>query len=285
MRLAVRAHREIGVVARVVTFRIGREDRHYLPRILAIGDKLTEFKGAAVILQDVTKFRLLDNAKTNLVGTVSHELKTPLTGLRMAVYLLLERTLGPLTAPQREMLESARDDADRLLRILDSLLDLTRLEAGASALERRQIPVDELLRGIADEARAFISAAGQQLVVREEPGLGKVNVDPSRIRHVFINLLSNASKYSPAGGTITLGAAPAPLGFVRFSVLDEGGGIPPEALPHVFDRFYRVPGQSKAGAGIGLAIAREIAVAHGGTIGCSSAPGGMTEFHFLVPAE
>jgi len=270
---------------RVVTFRVGGEDRHFLPRILAIGDKLTEFKGAAVILQDVTKFRLLDNAKTNLVGTVSHELKTPLTGLRMAVYLLLERTLGPLTAPQREMLESARDDADRLLRILDSLLDLTRLEAGASALERRQIPVDELLRGIADEARAFISAAGQQLVVREEPGLGKVNVDPSRIRHVFINLLSNASKYSPAGGTITLGAAPAPLGFVRFSVLDEGGGIPPEALPHVFDRFYRVPGQSKAGAGIGLAIAREIAVAHGGTIGCSSAPGGMTEFHFLVPAE
>ena len=123
--------------ARVVSFRVGREDRHFLPRILAIGDKLTEFKGAAVILQDVTKFRLLDDAKTNLVGTVSHELKTPLTGLRMAVYLLLEETLGPLGAAQREMLESARDDADRLLRILDSLLDLTRLEAGASALERR----------------------------------------------------------------------------------------------------------------------------------------------------
>ena len=120
---------------RVVTFRVGREDRHYLPRILAIGDKLTEFKGAAVILQDVTKFRLLDDAKTNLVGTVSHELKTPLTGLRMAVYLLLEKTLGPLEPAQREMLESARDDADRLLRILDSLLDLTRLEAGASVAE------------------------------------------------------------------------------------------------------------------------------------------------------
>jgi len=270
---------------RVVTFRVGTEDRHFLPRILAIGDKLTQFKGAAVILQDVTKFRLLDNAKTNLVGTVSHELKTPLTGLRMAVYLLLEKAMGPLTPAQREMLESARDDADRLLRILDSLLDLTRLEAGASALERRRIPVDELLRGIADEAGAFISAAGQRLVVREEPGLGEVNVDPSRLRHVFINLLSNASKYSPAGGTVTLGAAPAPMGFVRFSVRDEGEGIPPEALPHVFDRFYRVPGHSKPGAGIGLAIAREIVVAHGGTIACSSASGGETEFHFLVPAD
>jgi len=270
--------------SRVVTFRIGRDDRHYLPRILAIGDKLTEFKGAAVILQDVTKFRLLDDAKTNLVGTVSHELKTPLTGLRMAVYLLLEKTLGPLAPQQREMLESARDDADRLLKILDSLLDLTRLEAGASALERRKITVAGLLHGIAEEARSFISSAGQELVVEPAAGIGGVDVDAGRLRHVFINLLSNASKYSPEGGVITLGASPGPPGFVRFTVRDRGQGIPEEALPHIFDRFYRVPGQSKPGAGIGLAIAREIVVAHGGSISCSAAPGGGTEFHFLVPA-
>jgi len=90
----------------------------------------------------------------------------------MAVYLLLEKTLGPLAPQQREMLESARDDADRLLRILDSLLDLTRLEAGASALERKKVAVGELLHRIADEARAFISAAGQELVVEAEAGLG-----------------------------------------------------------------------------------------------------------------
>jgi signal transduction histidine kinase len=268
---------------RAVTFRVGREDRHYLPRILAIGDKLTEFKGAAVILQDVTKFRLLDDAKTNLVGTVSHELKTPLTGLRMAVYLLLEKTMGPLAPAQRELLESARDDADRLLRILDSLLDLTRLEAGASALERSPIPVKALIGPIADEARAFISAAGQTLEVRLDPSLGDVNVDANRLRHVFINLLSNASKYSPAAGVITLSADPAPEGYVRFAVRDQGEGIPPEALPHLFDRFYRVPGRSKPGAGIGLAIAREIVVAHGGSITCSSTLGSGSEFHFLVP--
>jgi signal transduction histidine kinase len=270
---------------RVVTFRIGRDDRHFLPRMLAIGDKLTEFKGAAVILQDVTKFRLLDNAKTNLVGTVSHELKTPLTSLRMAVYLLLEKTLGTLSPAQKEMLESARDDADRLLRILDSLLDLTRLEAGVSALDRAPVPVEELLRGIADEARTFVAAAGQKLVVRAEPGLRDVDVDAARLRHVFINLLSNASKYSPPDGTITLGAAAGPPGFVRFSVTDEGAGVPPDALPHIFDRFYRVPGQAKPGAGIGLAIAREIVVAHGGSIGCSGVAAGGSEFHFLVPAD
>jgi signal transduction histidine kinase len=269
---------------RAVTFRVGREDRHYLPRILAIGDKLTEFKGAAVILQDVTKFRLLDDAKTNLVGTVSHELKTPLTGLRMAVYLLLEKAVGPLVPAQRELLESARDDADRLLRILDSLLDLTRLEAGVSALELGPVPVAALLGPIADEARAFIAAAGQALEVRVDPAAGPVSVDAHRIRHVFINLLSNASKYSPATGVITLSAEPAPEGYVRFAVRDNGEGIPAEALPHLFDRFYRVPGRSKPGAGIGLAIAREIVVAHGGSIACSSTLGSGTEFHFLIPA-
>jgi signal transduction histidine kinase len=269
---------------RVVTFRVGSEDRHYLPRILAIGDKLMEFEGAAVILQDVTKFRLLDDAKTNLVGTVSHELKTPLTSLRMAVYLLLEKTLGTLEPAQREMLESARDDADRLLRILDSLLDLTRLEAGASALERSPILVESLMKGIADEARMFISGAGQQFVVNIEPGLGQINVDATRLRHVFINLLSNASKYSPSGGTITLSAAAAPEGFVRFAIRDQGPGIPKASLPRLFERFYRVPGATKPGAGIGLAIAREIVVAHGGTISCSSSSESGTEFQFLVPA-
>jgi NtrC-family two-component system sensor histidine kinase KinB len=268
---------------RVVTFRVGREDRHYLPRILAIGDKLTEFKGAAVILQDVTKFRLLDDAKTNLVGTVSHELKTPLTGLRMAVYLLLEKTLGPLEPAQREMLESARDDADRLLSILDSLLDLTRLEAGVSAIEQKPVAVDALIRRMADEARAFISAAGQELEVDVAPGLGEINVDAERLRHVFINLLSNASKYSPEGGTITLSAAPAPLGFMRFGVHNRGSVIPAEALPRLFDRFYRVPGHSKPGIGIGLTISREIVVAHGGSIACTSTDEAGTEFYFLVP--
>jgi len=100
---------------------------------------------------------------------------------------------------------------------------------------------------------------------------------------VFTNLLSNASKYSPGGSAIEFSAAAAPEGFVRFGVRDHGEGIPPDAIPRVFDRFYRVAGQSKPGAGIGLAIAREIIVAHGGTIGCSRLPEGGTEFHFLIP--
>ncbi|MEO6006287.1 MAG: ATP-binding protein [Opitutus sp.] len=272
--------------ARVVTLRVGREDRHYLPRILAIGDALTEFNGVAVVLQDVTKFRLLDDAKTNLVGTVSHELKTPLTGLRMAVYLLLEQQVGTLGPQQRELLEGARDDADRLLRILDDLLDLARLEAGVAALDLKEVAVGELLTEIANEARGFIRTAGQRLGVHCEAGLEgvKLKVDRMRLRHVFINFLTNAVKYSTNDGLIELSASNAPVGFVRFSVRDHGSGIPPESVAHVFDRFYRAPGQSKTGAGLGLAISREIVVAHGGTISCSSEVGKGTEFSFLLPS-
>ena len=268
----------------VVTLRIGREDRYYLPRILAVGDTLTGFGGAAILLQDVTKFRLLDDAKNNLVGTVSHELKTPLTGLRMAVYLLLEQNVGQLSTAQRELLETARDDADRLLRILNDLLDLSRLEGGATALNRVPEQVNGLLAAMLGEVRPLIEAAGQRVAMVVAEGLGTVLVDRDRIRHVFVNLLTNASKYSPAGSEITLYAEPTPDGFVKFGVRDHGPGISPESLPHVFEKFYRVPGQARKGAGLGLAIAREIVVAHGGSIACTSAPGRGSDFHFLLPA-
>jgi len=269
---------------RVVTLRVGREDRHFLPRILAVGDALTGFGGAAILLQDVTKFRLLDDAKSNLVGTVSHELKTPLTSLRLAVYLLLEQNVGRLAPAQRELLETARDEADRLLRILNDLLDLSRLESGATALSRAPVAADELLAAMAAEMKTQVEAAGQRITVRVGAGVSTVPVDRDRIRHVFINLLANASKYSPAGSEITLYAEAAPDGFVRMGVRDQGPGIPAESLPRVFERFYRVPGQAKKGAGLGLALAREIVVAHGGSIACSSRPGAGSDFYFLLPA-
>ncbi len=271
---------------RAVTFRVGREDRHYLPRILAIGDKLTEFNGAAIILQDVTKFRLMDDAKTNLVGTVSHELKTPLTSLRMALYLLLEQNLTALSQQQRELLEDARGDADRLLRILDTLLDLTRLESGVSSLERTETGVSALMRRIAGEAHPFVDAAGQRLAVVIAPELSGATlmVDESRLNHVFMNLLTNASKYTPPGGFITLSAAPEEGGFIRFSVRDQGPGIPADSIGRIFERFYRAPNQEqRTGAGLGLAIAREIVVAHGGSISCTSTEGQGSEFYFVIP--
>jgi signal transduction histidine kinase len=269
-----------------VTARLGREERHYLPRILAIGDALTGFGGAAMILQDVTKFRLLDDAKSNLVGTVSHELKTPLTSLRMAVYLLLEQQVGPLLPSQRDLLETARDDADRLLRILNDLLDLSRLESGNTAINLRDdVSVETLLAEMAREMKGIVDAAEQKIEVWLEGALGGLRIDPERLRHVFINLLANASKYSPLGSAITLYARPGPEDFVRFGVRDQGPGISEECVPHVFEKFYRVPGQTRKGAGLGLTIAREIVVAHGGTIACASKLGEGSDFYFLLPAR
>ena len=269
----------------VVTLHVEGGERHYLPRILAIGDALTGFGGAAVILQDVTKFRLLDDVKGNLVSTVSHELKTPLTSLRMAVYLLLEQNFGPITPRQRELLETARDDSERLLRILNDLLDLSRLEGGVSTLNRGPVSIVGFLEDMAREMRAITEAAGQRIVVKADAVLTEMSIDADRVRHVFINLLSNASKYSGPDTTITLYAVDAPDGFIRFGVRDEGPGIPAENTPYIFEKFYRVPEQEKKGAGLGLTIAREIVVAHGGSIACSSKPGEGTDFYFLLPAR
>jgi signal transduction histidine kinase len=267
---------------RVITLRRGADDRHFLPRILAVTDQMTGIAGAALILQDITRFRLLDDAKSNLVGTVSHELKTPLTSLRMAVYLLLEQNLE-LTPTQRELLDTARDEADRLLRVLNDLLDLSRLESGVIALERQPAAPSELLAAAAREMQPIIDAAEQMLVVRVAPNLPPVGVDAGRLRHVFLNLLANASKYTPAGGEITLYAEPADDGFVRFGVRDQGPGVAPQYAARLFDKFFRAPGQEKHGAGLGLAIAREVVVAHGGSIACASEPGKGSDFHFLLP--
>jgi len=269
----------------VVSLKVGGEVRHFLPRILAIGDALTGFGGAAVLLQDVTKFRLLDDAKNNLVGTVSHELKTPLTSLRMAVYLLLEQGLGELQPKQRDLLEGAKEDADRLLRILTDLLDMARLESGVAGLNLELISAADLLTAAAREMRPLAGEHRQAIEIQLAPGLSTVAVDPQRIRHVFINLLANAVKYAPPDTTITLYAEPADAGFVRCGVRDQGPGVPAESVGMIFEKFYRLPGEVSTGAGLGLAIAREIVLAHGGSIACSSKPGQGSDFHFLLPGN
>jgi signal transduction histidine kinase len=270
---------------RALPLRLDRESRHYLPRILAFGDELAAFQGAAIIFQDVTKLRLLDDAKTNLVGTVSHELKTPLTSLRLAVYLLAEQRLGPVSAAQLEVLETARDDSDRLLRIIDDLLDLASLERGSGALARRQIGVRDLLDAMAREIGPPVAGAGQTLVVHGGEGLGAIYADVDRLRHVFLNLATNAAKYAPPATRVTLYAEAAPLGRVRCGVRDEGPGIPPADAAHIFDRFFRVHGSRQPGAGLGLAIAREIVIAHGGTMAYAPAPGGGSDFYFELPGN
>jgi len=268
----------------VLSYRFNGTERFYLPRILTMRNKQDALLGVAVVLYDVTRFRLLDAAKTHLVGTVSHELKTPLTSVRMVLHLLLEKTLGALTPKQEELLETARADAERLLRILNDLLDLARLEEGAAELHREKAAPAELLQTAMEEIADKAAAKQLKINCAVDPDLPPVFVDRPRIGYLFANLLTNAIKHSPPGAQIRLRAERADEQAVRFIVADEGPGIPAQYHQRIFDRFFRVPGQSRTGAGLGLSIAREIAVAHGGRIGLKSAPGQGATFSLVLKA-
>jgi signal transduction histidine kinase len=271
--------------AQAVTFRLGGEDHAYLPQVLPIRDPYGFTLGAAVVLQDVTRFRLLDQLKSDLVATVSHELKTPLTSVRLVLHLLLEEATGPLTPKQAELLVDARDNAERLLGIIENLLALARLERGQELLTFGPVAPADLLRAAADAARPRAEAKRVELAVEAAPDTPDVAADPHRFGHALNNLVENALAYTDEGGRVTLSARPDGAGGVVLSVSDTGAGIPAEHLPRVFDRFFRVPGRSRGqGTGLGLAIVREIVSAHRGTVACASAPGQGTTFTITLPA-
>lgn len=257
--------------------------RSVLPRILTIRDPYGNTLGAAVLLQDVTRLCLLDQVKSNLVATASHELKTPLTSIRLAVHLLLEEAAGPLTPKQTELLLDARENSERLLAMVNNLLDLARLEQGRRQLDVRPEAPEKLLQAAAEVFRPRAQDRGVDLVMEVPPGLPPVAVDADRLGHALGNLLDNALTYTERGGRVTL-AASADGDSVTLSVADTGIGIPPEQLPHVFEKFFRVPGQSRgSGTGLGLAIVHEIVTAHGGTVTCESEPGAGVVFRLVLP--
>jgi signal transduction histidine kinase len=259
------------------------QEHAFLPRILPIRDPDGGTLGAAVLLQDVTRFRLLDQVKSNLVATVSHELKTPLTSIRLAVHLLLEETVGPLTAKQTELLLDARENAERLVGMVNNLLDLARLEQGRAPLELRPEPPAQLLQNAAEAARPRAEDKGIEVHVEAAPDLPPIAADADRLSHALSNLLDNAVSCTERGGTITLSASAAD-GAVTLTVADTGCGIPTEALPQVFSKFFRIPGRSPGGGtGLGLAIVHEIVTAHGGSVACESTLGAGTQFHLRLP--
>jgi signal transduction histidine kinase len=180
------------------------------------------------------------------------------------------------------MVEAARDESERLLRILNDLLDLARLEQGNSDLFRERTAPVELVQRAGELMRDAFKVKGLTWFCELDPELPPVLVDRQRINHVFTNLITNAIKYSPAGGEIVIRAARSADGGVEFTVRDSGQGIPLEFQDRIFDRFFRVPGQTKTGAGLGLSIAREIVVAHGGRIGVRSQTDRGSEFYFIL---
>lgn len=271
-------------LAKALCLRIDDKETFILPRVIGMRDEQGNVFGTAVVLQDVTRFRLLDEVKTNLVSTVSHELKTPLTSVRMGLHLLLEEKIGALNPKQTELLLAAREDSERLLRMINDLLDLARIESGSRRMSLERHSPNELVRKAAKELVDLAEARDVQLKSDVEADLPKVAVEPQQIFHVFSNFVSNAAKYSRAGEEIVIAARRDREGGVRFSVTDHGPGIPLQYQPRMFEKFFRVPGTDSRGAGLGLAIAREIVTAHDGRVGVNSQPGKGSEFYFVLPA-
>lgn len=239
--------------------------------------------GATVVLQEVTRLRRLDELRNEMVATVAHELRTPLTSLRMAILLCLEQASGGSGSPiASRLLGTARDDCERLQATVDELLDLARIQSGEIELHRSGVAAAELLGAAVAQLDASARARQVSLVMPPVADELRVLADPDRLQLVFTNLIANAIRHSPAGGTVALAAA-AEDGRVRFEIADQGEGIAAEHLPLVFDRFYRVPGAPSGGVGLGLAIARELVVAHGGEIGVESRPNAGSRFWFTVP--
>ncbi|MDB4981506.1 MAG: kinB4 [Myxococcales bacterium] len=269
-------------------------ERILLPRASPIYDDTGAVTGAAIVLQDSTRLFRFDELKNDLVATVAHEFRTPLTSLRMALHLCTDGVVGALTPKQADLLFAARDDCERLQTIVDELLNLSRLDAGQIDLHKRRAEPEALVDAALDVHRAAAEQAGVLLSSELPPGLPDVFVDPDRLQLVFSNLLGNALRFAPKGTRVVVRArAEAPTGArehrvadvaaVRFEVRDQGPGISQEHQAALFEKFFRVPGSAAGGSGLGLFIAKGLVQAHGGQIGVESAPGAGTTFWFTLP--
>jgi PAS domain S-box-containing protein len=219
-------------------------------------------------------------ARDDILGVVAHDLRNPLTAISMYASLLLEMPRDADT--QRGQLRTVLELTDQMNRLIQDLLDASRIEAGQLRVHPAPLRLPPLLADAAEMVRMAAAERGVSLRVQAADGLPPVLADRDRVLQVLSNLLGNAVKFTPRGGDVLVCASSAGPG-VEVSVADTGAGIPPEQLPHVFDRFWQGDARRK-GAGLGLAIARGIVEAHGGRIRAESAPGVGSTFTFTLPA-
>jgi two-component system, OmpR family, phosphate regulon sensor histidine kinase PhoR len=241
----------------------------------------TDIVRALLLLTDLTDIRRLDTTRREFVSNASHELRTPLAGIRASAETLQR---GAVDDPEgrEQFFKMIRQDVDRMDRLISEMLELSRLESGESSLEFETVEPGSLIEAAMKQFSSVAIDSNLTLESNIPSGLPLVSVDPEKIDHVFTNLISNAVKWTPSGGNITVKTW-VDDGTVWFSISDTGQGIEPEHLPHIFERFFKTdPGRSQPGTGLGLSIARHIVDAHGGVISATSTAGDGSEFAFTV---
>ncbi|MBI5652356.1 MAG: PAS-domain containing protein, partial [Chloroflexi bacterium] len=239
-------------------------------------------QGAGLLIRDVTRERDADAMKSQLLSTVSHELRTPLASIKGFATTLLRQDVKWDDATQRDFLRIIEEESDRLTEIIDNLLEMSQIEAGALRIEKEPMQLRTLIRDIVDEMRMRTEA--HYFVTDLPAALPRVHADPRRIRQVLRNLLENAIKYTKAGQiTVT---TEVEHDQVLISVADQGQGIPEKYLDKIFERFFQVDGASTrrvGGSGLGLAISRGIVQAHAGKIWAENGAPTGSIFRFTLP--
>ena len=243
------------------------------------------YVGRLYLFRDVTCGREAVRLKDQFVSTVSHELRTPLTAIHGFIELILDGDAGPVNDEVREYLGVVRDNTERLIALVNDLLDVSRLEAGSLQLPLEPVSLTAILEEVARTLRPGIEAKRQALVLTVDPALSRVLGNAERLTQVVTNLLDNASKYTPPGGAITVGAA-CTGAHVQVTIHDTGIGIAVSDMPKLFTRFFRADHpvvRQEGGTGLGLFIARSIVELHGGRLFADSQPGVGSTFGFTIP--
>jgi signal transduction histidine kinase len=238
------------------------------------------------IASDITERKAVEQMKDQFVSLVSHELRTPLTSIRGSLGLLAGGVLGQVPERGQRMLDIAVNNTERLLRLINDILDLERMQSGRIQMERVDSDLTSLMTQSGDVMRAMAEGAGVEVEV--QPLAAHLCADPDRIIQALTNLLSNAIKFSPRGGNVRLRAVRCGDASVRIEVRDQGRGIPADKLEHVFERFQQVEAddaRAKGGTGLGLAICRTIVEQHAGRIWAESTLGAGTTMIVELPAS
>lgn len=250
-------------------------------RIVPTGEKAEVFIGQVIVLKNITPFKELDFAKTNFIAMVSHELKTPISSIKMSLKLLEMEQTGDLNNQQEQLVESIRDDSDRLLKITGELLNLTQVESGNIQLNILQASPEEIVTYALEAVKVQADQKQIKLDVTVEPEVTDVKADTEKTAWVMINFLTNAIRYSQPESEIEIDVKNE-NGSVLFSVKDQGKGIDSKYKEKVFDRYFQVPGSPKTGTGLGLAISKEFIEAQGGSIGVETEIGMGSTFYFKL---
>lgn len=246
------------------------------------GENETELIGYVILLKNITIFKELDSAKTNFIATISHELKTPISSIKMSTQLLEHNETGILNNEQKQLIEGIKEDSTRLLQITGELLNMSQVETGNIQLNIQSTDPELIVRYAIDTTKLQAEQKKIKLQIDVETDIPDIIADAEKTAWVLINFLTNAIRYSMEDSEIVVSLQKDDKGAL-FSVKDFGKGIDSRYRKKIFDRYFQIPGSSKSGSGLGLAISKEFIETQGGTIGVESSPGMGSTFFFIIP--